>query len=443
MKFLYAVSKNLCVVLIVFLTLSSVGFAQTQNVTELQKSIDSKNQEKQELLEQAKKIQEELNAISNQKNTISKEISVINQERKGLENQLAQTRNNIDRLDLEIDRSENLIQQHNKDINNHVKTIEQSFRLMEFNHNLSYLEFLLSAKTLSDFFRIADDARQLQKPLWNATDRLIETKQKLREETLELAEQQGELVQEKDKLDDQKTIVVQQEKEKQQVLSATQNKESQYQKNLALTLEMIAELDAEIRDFESKLDFALNPKSLPKKDSGVLAWPLDSIFITQRFGKTVSSQVLYVSGSHSGVDFRAATGTPVYAVADGIVKGVGDTDLTCPRASFGKWVFIEHEIGLSTTYGHLSKWVVKEGQKVKKGDLVAYSGNTGHSTAPHLHITVYATEGVNGQEGVRITNRPSAACNGKEYRMPLAPTAAYLDPLAYFPKTTDSMFKHP
>ncbi|MCI5050902.1 MAG: M23 family metallopeptidase, partial [Candidatus Pacebacteria bacterium] len=146
---------------------------------------------------------------------------------------------------------------------------------------------------------------------------------------------------------------------------------------------------------------------------------------------------------HSGMDFRAAVGTPVYAVADGVVKGVGNTDDQCYRASFGKWVFIEHDVGLSTTSAHLSSWKVREGQRVSKGDLIGYSGNTGRSTAPHLHLTVYATKGVDGGQGARITNRPSAACPGTDYRMPLAPTAAYLDPIDFLPSTTPNNFKHP
>lgn len=421
--------------------LLSFGTSFAQNVDQLRESIDTKNEEKAALLKEAQRIQKELANIATEKSSISQEISVINQERKGLENQLAQTRNNIDRLDLEIDESEDLIKEHNNNINIHVRTIEKSFREIDANYELSYLEFLLSSKNMGEFFERADSLRQLHKPLWAATDRLIETKNQLRKQAEALSVQQGELEIEQVKLDDQKSIVAEQEKEKQGLLSLTKNKESQYQINLQKTLAMIAALDAEIRDYESKLDFALNPDTLPSKGSVVLAWPLESVLITQRFGRTVDAERLYVSGSHSGVDFRAAVGTPVYAVADGIVKGVGDTDLTCPRASFGKWVFIEHDMGLSTTYGHLSKYRVKEGQKVKKGELIAYSGNTGHSTAPHLHLTVYATKGVNGQEGVRVTDRPSAACSGKVYRMPLAPIAAYLDPLAYLPATTPSMFK--
>ena len=163
--------------------------------------------------------------------------------------------------------------------------------------------------------------------------------------------------------------------------------------------------------------------------------------ITQRFGKTVDAKRLYVTGSHSGVDFRATIGTPVYAVADGTVQGVGNTDLTCPRASFGKWVFIVHNNGLATAYGHLSLIKAHQGEVVKAGDLIGYSGKTGHATGPHLHITVFAANGINGEEGARVAERPSAACKGKNYTMPIAPTSAYLDPLLYFPHAGSSMFK--
>jgi murein DD-endopeptidase MepM/ murein hydrolase activator NlpD len=150
---------------------------------------------------------------------------------------------------------------------------------------------------------------------------------------------------------------------------------------------------------------------------------------------------LYVSGSHSGVDFRAAVGTPVYAAADGTVQGTGNTDLTCPRASVCKWVFIVHNNGLATAYGHLSVIKAVSGETVKAGDLIGYSGQTGHATGPHLHITVYAANGINGEEGARVAQRPAAACKGKTYTMPLAPTSAYLDPLLYLPHATASMFK--
>lgn len=416
---------------------------EAQSIEELQQSINEKTNERRELEKEAARIQEELTKVGAEKGVLTKELNRINAERKSLDNTIKQTQNEIDQIDLTINKTEQEISQYTSEIRSYGDAVAALLRGVQRNTDVSFLEVLASAEDFSDFFNQRDTYLQLQAPLLDTTRMLQQKKLDLRKSAELLTQEQQELAEQQTILDDQRDIVQSKEQEQREVLDATKDRESAYQKSLQDTLKMIAALDAEVRDFESKLQFALNPNTLPAKGSGVFAWPLDQVLVTQRFGRTVSSERLYVSGSHSGVDFRAAVGTPVYAVADGIVKGVGDTDLTCSRASFGKWVFIEHTgIGLSTTYGHLSAWKVAEGQNVKQGDLIAYSGNTGHSTAPHLHLSTYATKGVNGEEGARVTEKPSAACAGKNYRMPLAPTAAYLDALAYLPPTDASYFKH-
>ena len=82
----------------------------------------------------------------------------------------------------------------------------------------------------------------------------------------------------------------------------------------------------------------------------------------------------YNGQGHDGVDFGAAIGTPVYAALDGVVEGTGNTDLVCPGASFGKWIFIQHANGLSTMYAHLSLIKVSQGQTVRTGDIIGYTG---------------------------------------------------------------------
>jgi murein DD-endopeptidase MepM/ murein hydrolase activator NlpD len=122
-------------------------------------------------------------------------------------------------------------------------------------------------------------------------------------------------------------------------------------------------------------------------------------------------------------------------MAEGEVLGTGDTDVACKGASFGKWVFIKYNNGLSSTFGHLSAISVKKGQKVKAGTIVGLSGNTGSSTGPHLHVAVYASTGVN------VDTVPSKSCGGKIFTQPIAALNAYLNPLDYLPKTTKDMFK--
>ena len=87
---------------------------------------------------------------------------------------------------------------------------------------------------------------------------------------------------------------------------------------------------------------------------------------------------------HAGLDQRAPLGTPVRAVADGVVTIVREW------AVHGHTVGIDHGQGLESMYQHLSKFAVAEGAIVKKGDVIGYSGSTGRSNAPHLHWTLYA-----------------------------------------------------
>lgn len=87
---------------------------------------------------------------------------------------------------------------------------------------------------------------------------------------------------------------------------------------------------------------------------------------------------------HTGTDFSLPTGTPVYASGDGEIIGTYDKHFT----GYGKYIKIQHGFGYQTLYAHLSQMIVKPGQKVKRGQIIGYSGNTGGSTAPHLHYEV-------------------------------------------------------
>jgi len=90
---------------------------------------------------------------------------------------------------------------------------------------------------------------------------------------------------------------------------------------------------------------------------------------------------------HYGMDFSAPVGTPIYATGDGKVELV--TGSKRSRVGFGLEIKIDHGYGYETLYGHMSAFNVKRGQKVKRGDIIGYVGDTGGSTAPHLHYEVH------------------------------------------------------
>lgn len=86
---------------------------------------------------------------------------------------------------------------------------------------------------------------------------------------------------------------------------------------------------------------------------------------------------------HWGMDFSAPTGTEIFATGDGTVAQV-----ILSRGGYGKHVVIDHGFGYETLYAHMTKINVKRGQKVKRGDVIGLVGNTGTSSAPHLHYEV-------------------------------------------------------
>jgi len=111
--------------------------------------------------------------------------------------------------------------------------------------------------------------------------------------------------------------------------------------------------------------------------------PVEYRGITSKFGKRIHP-TLKRSEFHRGSDMKAKMNTPVYATADAIVEFAGSHK----RSGFGRLVILEHSYGFKSYYGHLNKVVVKSGTFVKKGTLIAYTGNSGISNGPHLHYEI-------------------------------------------------------
>ncbi len=405
----------------------------------LQASIDEKNAEIQTLQAQVSQYQDQVDQIAGQADTLQGALKIMGKSQQQLQKNIKLTSTRAQQTALTIQQNQQQIGTLGQGIQESTTAIGEMIRSLNEGDGRSFLELFASDQTVSGFMRDVDDIITVQTNLRDSVHTMQISRSNLEQAQQSLASKQKQLVALKGQLSDQKSIVDTQAVAQQVLLAQTKNQESTYQKMLDAGKQQIAQLSAELYTYESSLKFTLDTTTLPSQ--GALKWPLADVLITQKFGKTVDSKRLYAVGTHSGVDFRAATGTPVYAVADGTVEGTGNTDLTCPRASFGKWVFIVHNNGLATAYGHLSLIKATKDETVKAGDLIGYSGATGHVTGPHLHVTVFAANGVNGEEGARVAQMPSAACKGKTYTMPVGPISSYLDPLLYFPHATPSMFK--
>lgn len=138
------------------------------------------------------------------------------------------------------------------------------------------------------------------------------------------------------------------------------------------SIDLRRESQEEVRGFLTEQSSLLS-----SKPSG---WPARG-WLTSNFGIR-NSPFSNARTMHEGIDIAARVGTPVYATAAGIVSRAHVEN------GYGKLVVIDHGYGYKTFYGHNSKLMVKVGQRVKRGDLVASSGNTGTSTGPHVHYEV-------------------------------------------------------
>jgi murein DD-endopeptidase MepM/ murein hydrolase activator NlpD len=125
---------------------------------------------------------------------------------------------------------------------------------------------------------------------------------------------------------------------------------------------------------------------------GPLLWPIPHATITQGFGPTPYFFEAAYAGFphfHTGIDLAVPLGTPVFAAADGVVALARPmTDAAGDLIGYGNYVILQHQTGLKTLYGHLLAIGVKEGDVVKRGQLVGLLGSTGNSTGPHTHFEV-------------------------------------------------------
>ena len=162
-----------------------------------------------------------------------------------------------------------------------------------------------------------------------------------------------------------------------------ENINSEYSSEASDYMNKIQKLDREVKlELSSYNDLITTYKA--KEDSLRHLPALNPVLsgrITSKVGVRVHP-VLNVRRHHEGIDISAKKGTPIFAAANGIVK------LARYNGGYGNCVYVDHIYGFETRYGHMSKILVRNGQKVKRGDKIGLVGKTGLAKGPHLHYEV-------------------------------------------------------
>lgn len=422
--------QSLCVVILIGLIIP-FSFGDAADVDELKSKIVEKSNEMQELEKEIEKWEGELESVGKEKKSLNNEIYTLKVTENKLKSNINLTTNQITSTSLKIEKLAIEIDDRINEIEKNSNALEEAIRSIHEQESYTMLETFLKNDTMSDFWNDLEGFQKIQSEIQIKTNNLKKLKNNLEVDKSSSEIEKQFLANYKTELADQKKIVENTKEAKDNLLKDTKNKESNYQKILEEKLALKKAFEDELKAYEEELRIAIDPNSIPKARSGILSWPLDSVYITQYFGNTpfaTANPQVYSGGGHNGVDFGVSTGSKLKTVLSGTVTATGDTDAACPGASYGKWVLIKHNNGLSTLYGHMSLVKVSEGQTVVTGDIIGYTGNTGYSTGPHLHFTVYATE------GVRVQNYNFRSCKGKSTIMPLASKGAYLNPMSYLPE---------
>jgi len=426
------------------LTADEIAAAQAQAATEalaarlkqqaadeavaLREKIAKKNADLQAIQNEIDTYQKWLNSARNESMTLKGAIQELDMERQKMGANINKTQNRIDSTNLNVEELSIEITNTEDHIKKSTESIAAVLRAVDQADQQSFVEMILSEDNLSG---ILDEKMQLIE----LGDKVNERVKELQKNKTTLTEQKGEqeaavkkLANYKTSLADQKAILDSTERQKTAVLKATKNREADYQKILEENRQKKIQFENDLAAYEGQLTRQLSMDELPPATHDLL-WPVDVPVVTQRFGITSDSGQLYASGSHNGMDLRASVGTPISSPAHGVVIGVGDTDVVCPKASYGKWVLVRLDMKLTVLFAHFSMVKVSQGQEVDAGDLLGYSGNTGYSTGPHLHIGMFASG------GVKVGAFASQSCAGRTFTMPL-PTVKppYLDPSLYFPQ---------
>ena len=311
-----------------------------------------------------------LNEISDLEDSISEyesELATLNSKIKDLESEIEDKGEEIEELQQEFEEMQQLL------TDRLVAIYEEG--------QVSFLDVLLSAESVWDYISMPTRIQELTEADNAQMDEVEAQRQEVEKAQKELEEQNTELTNTKKSVEAKQSQlkVVKAEQEAKAATLTEEQKELQAQ---------IDEYNEQIEKMEAEIAAAAQNAGNQYQGSysGTLGWPLSSSspnynYITSYYGNR-EIPVAGATSDHRAIDIGVYSGTPVYSSGDGYVV------ISSYNGARGYYVMIKHADNLYTLYQHLSSYVVSQGQTVKRGQLIAYSGNSGISSGPHLHLEV-------------------------------------------------------
>ncbi len=414
------ISLSISILVLVAILFMYAPAGRGATVDELKQKIQGREAEIRQLEAEIAQYQKSLEGQSKLSSSLTNEIKKLETQIKKLNADIRLSETQIQRAELRIGELSGEIGTKEETIDKKQEALSELLKTLDESDDESVIEVMLSYTSIADFFSDREASLSVNETIETQLRDLHKEKEQLVVEKTNKEKEEQEFISFKQDLSARKNAQETLTSNKSSLLKQSKSQESQYQKLVAEREEKQAAINKEMQSIEEELRKLINVNSLPGKHAGVLAWPVPNPVLTQGFGQTEFATTygsdVYKGNGHNGIDLKAAIGTRLLAASDGIVKDLGNADAICPGGSYGKWIVIEHPNNLTTLYAHLSSFSVAKGDKVKRGDIIGYSGDTGFITGPHLHFTVYA-----GNTYKLISSRNCG----------LIPAGGYLNPLDY------------
>lgn len=372
--------------------LFSVSARATDSVVELstqqKKDLEKKQDQIDAINAKIKAYKQIIDLKTRQGSTLVDQITTLEAQANKLELEIDQNKKqiedlegNIGTLSTRIDEKQILVAQQKKILSELMRTYYDNYS----SGSITPL-FLTSSENLL-YFKEGDWTSEVGDKVREILDSVQTLRDSLAQEKTTLEAKKKEVDTLHAQLSERSNYLASTKENKAQLLAKTQVEAKKYDSLVDDLQKQRDEIEQEINDLEAEKLGDLNLSDMPAFQHNLLAYPVKKATITQGYGKTAYSSH-YVSGKHNGVDFGTPSGTPIYAPLGGKIVGVGNNG----RYAYGKWIAIDHGNGIITLYGHMSAQSVSKGDTVKTGDKIGLSGNTGYSTGPHLHFSVFSSK---------------------------------------------------
>ncbi len=363
--------------------------------TDLEAQLKTKQQEIAAIGQELQAANANLKDVQSQRVTLQQQVNLVNASMNALNLGIQNDTLTAQQLQLQIQQLGGDVKNISSTVLNDRAAIGNLLKEVQKNDgaNNNLLVVFLREKSLADGVIKTQGLHDGQGQLETTINDLKDLHQQYNNEIQESSAKAASIAMAQIDLQNKKSILQDEQQQKQGLLASTKNEESIFQQQLTALQAQQTAINNEIEAIDAQLRTKINNNSLPAIGFGVLSMPVEGDTknsITQGYGATAFAKSEYVHHWHNGLDLAASIGTPILAAADGIVDASGNEDLYCYHAAYGKFITINHDNGLTTLYGHLSRILVVKGQKVTRGELIGYSGNTGDVTGPHLHFTVFA-----------------------------------------------------